>query len=148
MRPLILCDIDGVVADCTDRLVHIHGESKDWDAFFSACSGDQPIKHVIRFLQHLAGYFDIVYITGRPERTRNATIEWFQKYHVPFVGSVTLLLMRTDGDHRLDSVIKKELFREFIDQTRVIAVIEDRDQVVEMWRAEGLLCLQPKKGDY
>ena len=158
-QPIILCDIDGVIADCSHRL-HFIGANPgkceyvpndapvDWDAFFAACTDDEPIKHVIRFLQHLQGYFDIAYITGRPERSRKPTLAWFEKHRVPFVDSITLMLMRADGNHRQDNIVKKELFREFVNQTRVVAVIENRDQVVEMWRAEGLLCLQPKKGDY
>lgn len=147
MRTLI-CDIDGVLADCTHRLKFIQGEAKDWDAFFAACSDDAPLKPAIRFLNYFDSAVEIIYMTGRPERSRKATIAWFEKHNVPWVGCKHLLLMRQDGDHREDTVVKKEMFRESVDQTRVVAVIEDRDQVVEMWRGEGLLCLQPKKGDY
>jgi hypothetical protein len=144
----IICDIDGVIADLTHRLEHITGETKNWEAFFEACTDDDPIMPVIRFLNASVGYFDIIYVTGRPERVRDKTIAWFEKNSVPFFRSQTRLLMRKDGDHRHDTQVKRELFRQFIDQTNVIAVIEDRDAVVEMWRNEGLLCFQPRNGDF
>jgi hypothetical protein len=34
-----------------------------------------------------------------------------------------------------------------VDKTKVLFVVEDRSRVVEMWRAEGLVCLQCAPGD-
>jgi phosphoglycolate phosphatase-like HAD superfamily hydrolase len=143
----ILFDIDGVLADCTHRLHFIQNGKKDWDAFFDACVDDAPIEANIRFLWAMQEYFRVIFITGRPERIRKATMDWFNKHGILFRAN-DFIIMRRDGDYRPDFEVKRELFRKWIDQTSVIAVIEDRDQVVEMWRAEGLLCLQPKKGDY
>ena len=150
----LICDIDGVVADCTHRLKYILDTKStatlpavkpDWDAFFEACDEDAPIVPMIRFLQEIKG-FRIIYVTGRPERTRYKTLAWFEKHGVPF-GIFELLHMREDGDHRHDYVIKK-LILETLDKGNIFAVIEDRDSVVDMWRGEGLLCLQPRKGDF
>jgi hypothetical protein len=137
----VLVDIDGVVADCSHRLGFIEREKPDWDAFFEACSGDLPHIPMIRFLCELE-QFRLIYVTGRPERTRAATEKWFGLQGVPW----DILLMRKDGDHRPDHIVKLELAKEYL--PGVLAVVEDRDQVVAMWREHGLLCLQPKKGDY
>jgi hypothetical protein len=35
-----------------------------------------------------------------------------------------------------------------IDETKVLFVVEDRNRVVEMWREEGLVCLQCAPGEF
>jgi hypothetical protein len=145
-KATIICDIDGVIADCTHRLSHIQGEKPDWDAFFAACGEDAPMMPMIRFLRELEDRFEILYVTGRPERSRYTTVLWMAKYDLPIrVGAD--LYMRKDGDHRQDYEVKAEMFDKEIARD-IYAVFEDRDQVVQMWRDKGLLCLQPKKGDY
>jgi hypothetical protein len=57
--------------------------------------------------------------------------------------------MRPAGDSRKDSIVKSELFdaqiREAYD---VVCVLEDRNQVVEAWRAMGLTVLQVAEGNF
>ena len=144
-RPVVICDIDGVIADCTHRLKFIEQTPADWDAFFEACSDDAPIHPMIKFLQALDG-FDIFYVTGRPKRVHFKTLLWMVRYEVPIVCGADVY-MREDGDHRQDFQVKAEIFDKHIAR-EVVAVFEDRDQVVQMWRDKGLLCFQPKKGDY
>ncbi len=56
--------------------------------------------------------------------------------------------MRQKNDYRKDAVIKKELFRAHIDgQYRVEFGLDDRDQVVELWR-KLLPCSQVAYGDF
>ncbi len=61
-----------------------------------------------------------------------------------------ILNMREAGDMRKDSIVKKELFDQHIrGKYNVRMVIDDRDQVVDMWRNElGLTCLQVAEGDF
>lgn len=57
--------------------------------------------------------------------------------------------MRPAGDHRRDAIVKRELFDLHIrHQYRVTHVLDDRTQVVQMWRALGLTCLQVADGDF
>lgn len=147
IKPILICDIDGVIADLKHRLHHIEEKPANWDGFFEDCDGDAPMVPVIEFLRVVRQTFEIAYITGRPKRVRDKTTAWFRKNDVPWQEGM-FLLMRNDGDHRQDHIVKWELFNEWIDPKRVYAVLEDRDQVVAMWREKGLLCLQNKKGDY
>ena len=51
-------------------------------------------------------------------------------------------------DHRIH-YIKKEIYRHLIKPYYdVLFAIDDRQQVVDLWRDEGLVCLQCAKGDY
>jgi hypothetical protein len=56
--------------------------------------------------------------------------------------------MRAEGDTRRDSVVKRELLDRIGEFYDVQAAIDDRQQVVDMWRAAGLLCLQVAPGDF
>ena len=46
-------------------------------------------------------------------------------------------------DRLLSAVVKRELLDRIGEFYDVQAAIDDRQQVVDMWRAAGLLCLQP-----
>jgi hypothetical protein len=149
----IICDIDGTIADCTHRLHHITGETKDWDAFYNACAGDAPIHKVIDILEALIGSdheVSVVFISGRRESCRKATAAWLDRVS-DVLGSIEYWIhLRADGDRRPDHIVKRELFEALPDEMRadVMCVLEDRSAVVEMWRSIGLTCLQVAKGDF
>ena len=57
--------------------------------------------------------------------------------------------MREDDDFRSDDVLKSE----FLDTMRKdgfdpSVAFDDRQQVVDMWRARGLTCIQVAEGDF
>ena len=60
------------------------------------------------------------------------------------------LHLREYKDHRPDSVVKKEMYKNIIkDKYNVLYVIDDRNQVVNMWRNDlGLPTLQVADGDF
>jgi hypothetical protein len=84
-------------------------------------------------------------VTGRNEFTRKITQEWLQKHDQYY----DLLLMRKDRDYRQDAVIKEEIYRLHIESKfDVIFCVDDRKQVVDMWRKLGLVCLQCDEGEF
>jgi hypothetical protein len=48
---------------------------------------------------------------------------------------------------RSDVKAKREMLRG-VDKDKILFVVEDRSRVVEMWRSEGLTCLQCAHGDF
>ena len=57
--------------------------------------------------------------------------------------------MRKDNDKESDADVKMKIVKEHINPKRVWFVLEDRDDVVQMYREDlGLTCLQVNKGDY
>jgi len=144
-----ICDIDGTLADIGHRLRFIQSEPKDWDGFFEACAEDKPIKVVIDVIRAIGfvawhthnddDYSKIIYLTGRPERVREKTHRWLAVNGLPD-GE---LIMREDGDHRPDTIAKRELLEKIIaDGGSVAAVFEDRPSVVRTWREMGLTVFQ------
>ena len=74
-RSLAIIDLDGVVADVRHRLHHVAGAKKNWSAFFAGAGDDEVLAEGRAVVEQLAGDHDIVYLTGRPERTRSQTEE-------------------------------------------------------------------------
>ncbi|MFZ5792342.1 MAG: hypothetical protein ACOY3L_16745 [Pseudomonadota bacterium] len=156
MSHCYIFDIDGTLADCSHRLHHIQAEPANWDAFYEACHLDSPIAHILDVAHALSHSADIVFVTGRSERCRRATLAWL-KSNLPNCGSdwewshngARDLYMRADGDHRPDNIVKGELLdRLLADGYRPLMAFEDRDQVVKMWRARGIPCAQVAEGNF
>jgi hypothetical protein len=79
------------------------------------------------------------------ESSRKITIEWLNKFDIKY----DLLLTRKDNDFRKDSVIKEELYKNFIEpHFDVLFCLDDRKQVVDTWRSLGLICLQCADGEF
>lgn len=159
-RRCYLFDIDGTLADLSHRLCHIQKQPKDWDAFFDidAVLKDKPFLHICRLAKALrkAGEI-IVFCSGRPERLKLATAKWLY-YHVtgdPLSDALDKLYMRPDTmeggkpDHREDYVVKRELLRKIVwDGYTPTMAFDDRDQVVKMWRDNGIPCAQVANGSF
>jgi hypothetical protein len=143
LPPVVLCDIDGTVALHNDTRGHY-----DYDKV-STDLPNQPVLDLVTVLTSRHVDCEVIFMSGREDRCRKDTIEWLQT-HLPLLrGSVPLLFMRATGDHRPDYVVKGELFDTHIrGQYDPWLVLDDRDQVVNMWRSIGLTCLQVAKGDF
>lgn len=133
-------DLDGTLADCSHRLHHL--EAKDWRAFFAACGDDKLIEATARVARALRFDGQRVEIwSGRSDEVRAETEAWLER-HGLFPNA---LLMRTAGDRRPDDEVKREFLRGSRTPT---AIFEDRQRVVDMWRAEGLTCFQVAPGSF
>ncbi|HEX2144284.1 MAG TPA: hypothetical protein VHG10_07245 [Glycomyces sp.] len=58
------------------------------------------------------------------------------------------LYMRVEHDRRKDAVVKKEIFNAHLADRDILCAIDDRDQVVAMWRSMGITCMQVAYGDF
>lgn len=143
-------DIDGTLADLSHRLKWIQGEKKNWNKFYEEVEKDEviePIANVFRTLSLcLMNGVKVICITGRPERTRVATLQWFENK----VGVKPLeLYMRKNHDYRPDVEIKKEWVEKLRETGYLIQLaFEDRDRVVKMYRDLGIQCCQVADGAY
>ena len=143
---IFICDIDGTLANISHRLHFIESKPKDWNGFFDAMDKDLPIQPVIDLVKILQESLPVFYVTGRPARYKEQTIAWLNENKLSTIGHI---FNRADGDHRPDDEIKREIYRGKIKpKFDVQFVLDDRDRVVQMWRDEGLLCLQVASGDF
>jgi predicted kinase len=132
-----LVDIDGTVA-------LMDGRSPYDESRVGEDRPNEPVIRVVRAL-HAAGY-RIVFCSGRTDACRGDTAAWLAEHvGVPY----DALHMRAAGDQRKDSIVKAEIFDKHIRHAyRVVGVLDDRMQVVRMWRDLGLTVLQVAEGDF
>lgn len=137
---IILCDIDGTLADISHRLHFINGAHKDYDAFFDAMVDDKPLSNVVEVVRSLWHRHDIIFLSGRPDSHREQTNQWLSDHVIPL--EHIALLMRKAGDFRPDYVVKRELYetvQRLSPDDRIVGVIDDRPQVIEKcWRPLGV----------
>jgi hypothetical protein len=133
-RPIAIIDLDGVLADVRRRLVHLESRPRDWDAFFAGIPDDPVLVEGRAVVDRLAADHEIVYLTGRPERTRADTEAWLDRHRLPR----GRLIMRREGDRRPARVAKPALLRRFTgDGRRVGVVVDDDPQVCTALEAAG-----------
>jgi predicted kinase len=142
----VIVDIDGTVADCRHRLHHVTHGYRNYDEFYAELVNDPPIQDVVDLVNIIyATKTAVVMCSGRPEDYREATEKWLQDNGVFY----DILYMRPSGDFRPDYVIKKQLLDGIIeDGYEIILTIDDRQSVVDMWRENGLTCLQAVPQDH
>ena len=133
----VIVDIDGTVALMQNR--------SPYDP--SLYHTDAPNLDVVHLVQDLRAAGEaIVFCSGRDDTYRAATTQWI-KQHLGFEPEE--LHMRPGGDTRKDSIVKRELYEAHIaGRYNVRFVLDDRNQVVDMWRGLGLTCLQVAAGDF
>ena len=137
----ILVDIDGTVAEIYDR------SPFDW-ANVGRDKPNVPVLNVVRAMR--ATGYAIIFMSGRDGAARVPTISWL-KQHLGWIETHDYqLFMRKKDDNRKDSIVKRELFDAHIrGRYFVELVLDDRDQVVALWRRDlGLTCLQVDYGDF
>lgn len=150
--PLYIFDLDGTLADITHRIHYIREQKpRDWRAFFAACADDAPNRPVIHTMRRLSFTSDVWVWSGRSDEAREATLTWLVKHtHLDATDAVAALRMRREGDYTPDEELKASWLAgmNVIDRQRLVAVFDDRDRVVAMWRRHGVPCFQVAPGEF
>jgi predicted kinase len=133
---IVVCDIDGTVAEITHRLGYARGEKKDWKKFFSLVSKDVPRAEVYESVRKLAEAHNagIVFVSARPEDYRLETEQWLRTHNMYYSN----LIMRRKGDKRQDTDVKSDIYNRYLRQYDIVRVFDDRPSVIRMWREKGL----------
>jgi uncharacterized HAD superfamily protein len=146
----IIFDVDGTLLDIGTRRQHMEGgiSTMNWEKFMDPAemAKDVPNQPVvdIAIAMEKAGH-EIIVVSARNERHREVTENSLQEAGVQFQH----LFLRSDGDFRKDSEFKQEVLDALIAQDwKPNLVFDDRNQVVAMWRSNGLTCVQVAEGDF
>ena len=142
-KRIIIADLDGTLSDYGHR-IHLY-KDKNYKAFNKAGINDKPIENICNILRMLQDEeTEIVIMTARDETCRKDTSKWLRLNDVPY----DRLIMRPLKDMSSDPDCKRKLFDDNFDYKDIWFVLEDRQSVVDMWRGEGLTCLQVAPGDF
>ena len=104
---------------------------------------NQPVVDVAIALRDAGA--EIVVVSARNERHREVTENQLRRAGVEF----SHLFLREDDDFRPDSEFKRDVLHALRDADwHPDLVFDDRNQVVKVWREEGVPCFQVAEGDF
>jgi hypothetical protein len=105
---------------------------------------NRPVIDVVKGLMTLGR--KPVFLSGRMDSCEFATRSWISRY---ITASNYPLLMRKTGDTRPDYEVKDELFENHVKHEFAINLaLDDRNQIVDLWRAKGIPTLQVQDGNF
>lgn len=138
-----IVDIDGTIA-----AKRMGPGERGWHEYHRV-GEDEPKPRVIEVINRLVEDVSygmpeplIIFVSGRKDSCRAQTRLWLQA-HVGRWTDACLLFMRDSKDNRADDIVKNEIFEEAIAPNfNVLATFDDRQRVVDMWRAKGITCFQ------
>lgn len=144
LQSAIIVDLDGTLA------LNVSGRSPyEWDRV----GEDQANQQVVWFMDKWrwddmpdpAEANAIILLSGRDSVCRRETEMWLHHNGILY----DHLFMREAGDIRKDAIVKREIFdREIRHRYYVDLVLDDRQQVVDMWRDLGLKVWQVAEGNF
>ena len=145
----IIFDVDGTLMDIETRRKWLEGPTPNWTKFMDPkeMETDTPNQHVMEVAEcmHDAGH-EIVIVSARNERHREVTEHQLKQNFGEFWSH---MFLRPDDSFEPDNQFKQRVLDELIKADwKPDMVFDDRDQVVEMWRANGIQCFQVAKGDF
>lgn len=135
-RDCIVVDMDSTLcANLTRRPFY----EEDWK---EKLIYDTPLAGPISIVraQKMTGTCDVIILTGRREDGREQTEEWLKTYNVPY----DRLFMRGENDYTKGDAFKEKILNTFIlPKYNVLFAMDDDDKCVQMFRRNGIICLQP-----
>lgn len=146
-RKAIIFDIDGTLAI---RATGPDGRGPyDWDRV-----GEDTVNESVMTIANMLGFaagatddYEVLFFSGRDERCTFQTNLWL-RHHYSYD---YLLRMRPEKDNRPDYEVKREMLEWATEFYDIVAVFDDRNQVVDMWRDNGITCMQVcsrEQGDF
>lgn len=135
---------DAIIVDIDGTLAHIpEGGRSPYDGTrVHEDLVDEVVSEMVDTYKHT---HYVLITSGRDSKYRGVTEEWLEAKDIHF----DKLFMRVEGDQRNDAIVKNELYEQHIrGKYNVRFVLDDRNRVVDMWRAKGLKTLQVEPGDF
>jgi len=142
----VIFDVDGTLMDITHRRHFVTQRPKDFDSFRAATTNDTPKKDIfaIALAMKAAGH-RIIISSGRNMSQRATTLKQLMSQGLAF----DAIYMRSDTDYRQDYVVKQGMLDKMRkDGFNPTMAVDDRQQVVDMWRDNGLTVRQVDDGDF
>lgn len=103
---------------------------------------DVPNTGMCDMIRKLQEDFVIVVATGRDTTQEAVTKEWLAKQGI----NADEFYFRTNKDYRKGVVVKKEQIEAILEKYDIVAIFDDCEPIVNMYREMGLTVLQPNKG--
>jgi hypothetical protein len=132
-------DVDGTLASMEYRRHFVTGGNRDWDSFFGQMNMDAPVPEVRALLQSVNPKMTRLIMSARPDNYRYHTEWWLAEHGMEEGRDYDHLMMRRAGDNRQDPIVKGEMLDKIQRRGgRLRHMVDDRPQVVDMWRSRGV----------
>tara|TARA_B100000131_G_scaffold209360_1_gene201331 strand:+ start:377 stop:823 length:447 start_codon:yes stop_codon:yes gene_type:complete len=148
MNDALIVDIDGTLAHHFD----VDGNQTRGHHEYHLVGDDRPDHHIInlvRLYKHVG--YKIIITTGRPDSRKGVDVfdltqQWLIDNEVPF----DHIFMREGSDYRPDFEVKKDIYNANIAILgyNIDFALDDRNQIVDMWREMGIKTLQVEPGNF
>ena len=103
---------------------------------------DVPNTGMCDIVRQLQEQYLVVVATGRDTTQAEVTKQWLSKQGI----NVDEFYFRTNKDFRKGVVVKKEQIEAILEKYDIVAIFDDCEPIVDMYREMGLTVLQPNKG--
>jgi len=134
-RDTVIYDIDGTLATKGDRSPYDYSRVKEDTV-------NVPVKKTL--LAHRMFGYEIIICSGRDEECRPDTEEWLRENGIPY----SALYMRKNKDQRKDYVVKEEFWVEIMKDKHIVAMVDDRRQVIDHARKLGFTVFDAANNEF
>ena len=139
IKATVIFDLDGTLAlvDKRREIAKKPNGKIDFDIFYDPqyIELDEPNSSVIELAKmYKRNGYEIVIVSGRSDRTKEATERWLEKYGILY----DRMIMRKRKNFTPDNELKERWLEKYLDRDDIRVVVDDRQRVVDMWRRNGL----------
>lgn len=128
----IVVDLDGTVARHVDRSPYDYSKVYTDEVI-------EPVWNIVKAVEDSG--VEIVFLSGRNEECRDETARWLRD-KLGRDESQPLFMRPRTNPNGPDFIVKDELLEQYVvPNYNILAVADDRRQVVQMWRTKGLTVL-------
>lgn len=133
----IVVGLDGTLADVSHRLDYL--KAGDFDTYDKLAAFDVPNWDVLKVVNSLAAWHNIVIVTDRKERYRSVLATWLVKYDV----QIDAVLMRPTDDYSKTHDLMLALLSEYFGSEDtfnkgVLVAFESKEPIIEAYRNAGI----------
>jgi phosphoglycolate phosphatase-like HAD superfamily hydrolase len=149
IKTTVIFDLDGTLAlvDKRREIAKKPNGKIDFDIFYDPqyIELDEPNSFVIELAKmYKRNGYEIVIVSGRSDRTKEATERWLEKYGILY----DRIIMRKRKNFTPDNELKERWLEKYLDRDNIRVVVDDRQRVVDMWRRNGLDVFQVANGNF
>jgi hypothetical protein len=135
----IVIDLDGTLANVDHRTHYVRRDRPEWDAFYEACDKDSLNVWCAKLMEsfYMRGY-EVLIVSARRDTEKAKTLQWLSNHKVQYS---ELIMLRKGNESTPDTKLKKAWLDSY-GKEKILFIVDDRQKVVDMWRSEGMTCLQ------
>lgn len=137
-------DVDGTIVDVSSIRHHVlsgllpdgtYKRSKNFDAFHTEAINCPVIEESVTLIRkyEAEGHLPLA-VTARSQKYGRHTGFFLAMHNIPSYA----MFMRRNGDHRLDSLVKRDFWEVISSRFEIVGAIDDNPSIVELWEDVGI----------